>query len=84
MRRLTSRTGSELAMSYIVRCTEQVFPCPTASQEVVAGPTIEDFDALGITGEGLTLAFSFGFGLIVASALLGIAVGAVIRLIKQA
>jgi len=72
-----------LPVSYYVYCAVDTQPCPDANQMIAAEPTLTDYAALGLTGSSLSTAVAFGFGLIFTFAVLGLVVGAIIKLIRQ-
>ncbi len=70
-------------MSYYLYCAVDAHPCPPQNQMIAAEPTALDYAALGLTGTSLSTAIGIGFAVVLSFAMMGFAVAAAIRVIRQ-
>jgi len=63
-------------------CLADQLPCPDQSQVLLTEIGVEDFAAIGITPASVGTAFTFGFGLVFSVAVMGMAVGWAVRVIR--
>lgn len=64
-------------------CTQIEAPCQPGNQIAVTEITVQDFAALGITPASISSSVALGFGLVFFLAMLGFALGVVLRLIQR-
>lgn len=67
----------------LVQCSVDEFPCQPVHQAEVTVATVEDFAALGVTPGSISTAVGYGFGFIVALALMPMCIGWIIQMIKK-
>ena len=64
-------------------CTQIEAPCQPGNQVAVTDITVQDFAALGITPQSISSSVALGFGLVFFLAMLGFALGVVLRMIRS-
>ena len=64
-------------------CTQIEAPCQPGNQVAITEITVQDFAALGITPQSISSSVALGFGLVFFLAMLGFALGVVLRMIRS-
>lgn len=67
----------------ILGCTVNTNPCPEQNQVWVDITSTVDYAALGITGQTILKAMTFGFGFVLSAFVLGWVAGIVIKMINK-
>lgn len=70
-------------MSGYFVCVQPETPCQPAHQVAVTDATLQDLAALGITPGSVSAAVGIGFALVFSMAMLGFALGMLLRLIRR-
>ena len=67
----------------LVVCTVAEFPCQAVHQIEVTEVTLQDLAAIGITPQSVSLSVGMGFALVLSLAMLGYALGVVLRMVRK-